>query len=232
MLVVLAHRLDEIATDLVKRWPDARLMTPRDLARPGWSHSHGGVQEERAVLDGAIVPVGEVSVVYTRLSGVTENDLPMIAPDDRRYVAAEMTAFLLSWLSSLACPVVNRPSPLGLAGPNLRPEAWVTLACGEGIPVRSVSRGTDGYQESDLRDSIHVTVVGARWIGEATDELGDRAVRLARAAGVDILTAFFDPTQPGSPLVIAEPFLDLRSDGVADALLEYLSHPSRAEMPR
>jgi hypothetical protein len=232
MLVVLAHWLDEIASDLVKQWPDARLMTPRDLSLPGWSHSHRGVQEERAVLGGAIVPGSEISAVYTRLSGVTENDLPMIVTDDRRYVAAEMTAFLLSWLSSLACPVVNRPSPLGLAGPNFRPEAWVALACGEGIPARPVSRGTHGYQEPDLCHSIHVTVVGTRWIGEATDELGARALRLARAAGVHIMTAVFDPTQPGSPLVMAEPFPDLRSDGVADALLEYLSDPSRPEMPR
>ena len=31
---------------------------------------------------------------------------------------------LLSWLSQLNCPVVNRPTPLCLSGPNRRPEQW------------------------------------------------------------------------------------------------------------
>jgi hypothetical protein len=162
---------------------------------------------------------------------VTGNDLPMIAADDRSYVAAEMTAFLLSWLSSLACPVVNRPSPLGLAGPNLRPETWIALACRQGIPVQPVRRGPDGYQPADLGGSLQLNVVGPRWIGEAPDELGARAVRLARAAGVDLMTAVFDPTAAGSPLVLAEPFPEVRSDGVADALLEHLSRPARPRTP-
>lgn len=228
MLVVLARQEDEIASDLVRRWPDARLMTPRDLSTRGWSHSHRGEREEQAVIGGELVTAVEISAVYTRLDGVTENDLPTIVKDDRRYVAAEMTAFLLSWLSRLTCPVVNRPSPLGLAGPNLRWEAWISRAGDAGIPVRPVSRGSDGYQESELQDPLTLSVVGLRAIGQASSELKSRAVRLAYATGVVLMTAVFDLTQPSLPLVTAGPFVDIQSDGVAEAVLEHLLEHSRA----
>jgi hypothetical protein len=230
MLVILTHQADEIASDLASRWPDTRLMTPRDLSTRGWSHSHRGEREEQAVVGGEVVPVGEISAVYTRLHGVTENDLPSIVKDDRRYVAAEMTAFLLSWLSSLTCPVVNRPSPLGLAGPNLRWEAWISRASGAGIPVRPVSRGSDGYRESELQDPLTLSVVGSRTIGQATNELKSSAVRLAHAAGVVLMTAVFDRAQPSLPLVTAGPFVDIRSDGVGEAVLHHLLDHSRAQV--
>lgn len=40
----------------------------------------------------------------------------------------EMFALLLSWLSNPGCPVINRPSPMALAGSTYRPSVWHRLA--------------------------------------------------------------------------------------------------------
>ncbi len=56
------------------------------------------------------------------------------------YVSAEMTAFLLSWLSGLDCPILNRPTPNCLSGPGWRQEQWIHLAARLGIPVDPVQR--------------------------------------------------------------------------------------------
>lgn len=175
-------------------------------------------------MDGASVPVGEFTAVVTRLVCVTEQDLVSIVPHDRAYVAAEMTAFLLAWLSSLPCPVVNRPSPHGLAGPNHRPETWLALAAEVAIPVRPLRRDRHGYGKPDgagARDEV--TVVGERALGGTSARARERAVRLAQHAGVDLMVAGFDAGGPDEPLLDAHVWPDLGRADVADALLELLT---------
>jgi len=38
---------------------------------------------------------------------------------------------------------------------------------------------------------VFVTVIGDRWFGDASAALGEQALRLARGAGVDLMTARF-----------------------------------------
>jgi len=101
----------------------------------GWRQSLGGVDGDAAVVEGKRVPQKEITGVLTRLPCVFEQELVDITPDDRRYVAAEMTAFLLFWLSRLKCPVLNRPTPTCLSGPYWRREKWIHVAARVGIPV-------------------------------------------------------------------------------------------------
>jgi hypothetical protein len=223
MIVVLAHRRDPSAEELVSWWPKSRLMTPRDLSTRGWSHGLSGTVPRLAVIGGEIRPVEEIEAVYTRLTVLTDDDVPGIVVADRTYVAKEMTAFLLSWLSSLPCPVVNRPSPLGLAGPNLRREAWVRLAHQAGMPAIPVARGADGYEELETKSYMAIAVVGRRALGCVPDDLRDRALRLAGAAGLELMTALFDMTRTDRPLIVAEPWVDTRSPLVADATYAYLT---------
>src|SRR5229473_654434 len=118
MLVVLAHRYDQEARELVSRWSasGACLLTSADLSCKGWRHSSEESAASTALVSGRVVHVDQISGVLTLLPGVFEEELVDIVPSDRSYVAAEMTAFLLCWLSTLQCPVLNRPTPTCLSG--------------------------------------------------------------------------------------------------------------------
>jgi hypothetical protein len=231
VLIVVANCADSIARDLVRQWAGdgARLLTPADLSTVGWRDYAGGNREVRspdmAVVDGTPVPVEDIRAVLTRLPAVFENEVGGIMPEDRAYVAAEMTAFLLSWLSSLRCPVLNRPSSLGLCGPTWRLERWVLTAARIGIPVRPVRRRPDppGYflGEGDW-DVVTLSVVGERVLGEAAPILLNRARSLAREAGAELLAVRFDGPHADARFLSADVWPDLGRTEVADAVLEYL----------
>ena len=147
MLVILANCGNRSAELLAERWSHlgARLLTPSDLSLEGWRVAYG-TDDRRldrwstAVVGGEVVPTDQITGVLTRLPAVFEHELMTVVPEDRAYVAAEMTAFLLAWLTQLPCPVLNRPTATGLSGPNWRRERWVAVAAQLGIPARSVRR--------------------------------------------------------------------------------------------
>lgn len=228
MLVIVASRRDPEARTLVARWAEHRavLLTCEELSLPGWRHHLDGRAEDVAVLGGRPRPVGEIRGVLVRWPAIFDAELLQIVEEDRQYVAAEMTAFLRSWLRSLPCPVVNRPSACSLVGPAWRPEQWVRIAARLRIPVHPVRRRVrppaepSSDQETIL--SQRVTVVGERWFGEVDPILGARAVRLARAAGVELLTAHFTRRGPAGRLITADLMPELADGAVADAVAELL----------
>jgi hypothetical protein len=168
MIVILASRHDAPARALAARWADqdAALLTPRGLSAAGWRHHLGSPEDSAAVVGGRTLPVADIKGVVTRLWSVGEADLPHVVPEDREYVAVEMSAFLTSWLSSLECPVLNRPTATCLAGPNWRAEEWTHRAARLGIPVRPVERRSalgDAAQPAPPAEELaSVTVVGER----------------------------------------------------------------------
>ena len=248
MLVVVASRHDEVARVFAERHATdgVALLTPADLSRPGWRLSLGAGGWEldgTAVIAGRLVRSAEVSAVLTRLPRVPAAELTPIVPADRRYVAAETTAFLLAWLSALPCPVLNRPTPACLAGPNWWPERWVHLATRLGVPTRAARCGStnatrdagegaeEGYPDPARPriDSplVTVTVVGRRCLGPAVDRLAASARRLAAAAGADLLAVHFDGAEPDSRFVAADLWLDVSSPVVAEAVLAHLTGADR-----
>jgi hypothetical protein len=219
MLVVLAHPRDTAARALVDRWRsrDARLMVPGDLSVPGWRH-HVGVQgDEWFVANGERLRADALRGVVTRLPAVRGQDLLHIAVEDREYVAAEMDAFLASWLMRLRCPVLNRPVATSLMGPNRSRERWLLLGAGAGL--RPVARRAFAPGAAPALATAAVTVVGRRWIGAVAPELGAQALRLAERAGVELLTVQFDATDPDAAFVCADLAIDVSAEEVADALL-------------
>src|SRR6266545_2541670 len=117
-IVVLASAADQVAFTLHDRLSrsDVAVLTPRDLSRPGWFY-RPGTRGSALVADGEEFGSEEIAALVTRLPWVSEFELPQIVEGDRAYVASEMGAFLIAWLSELACPVANRPSPSCLCGP-------------------------------------------------------------------------------------------------------------------
>jgi hypothetical protein len=226
LIVIVASRLDQGARMLAARPGTDRiaLLTCEDLSVPGWRHYVAAAGTPVAVIDGREVPVEEITGVVTCLPNVSELELLHIVPSDRAYVAAEMTAFLLSWLSALGCPVLNRPSPTCLSGPYWRPEQWARLASQAGMRVQPVHRRVALAlgAEPAVTQGVTVTVIGERCLGRADSTTLTGARRLARAANVELLTIRVSGPEPGATFLGAAPWPDLTCQETADALLEYL----------
>jgi hypothetical protein len=150
---------------------------------------------------------------------VPATELDHVTAEDRAYVSSEMTAFLLAWLSSLPCPVLNRPTPSGLCGPGWRIEQWIHLAAGLGIPVKSVRRSTSGTAVDQTQGGISVTIVGRECLGTVDPALADYSRRLATAADVDLLEVRYTSAGPDARLQGVCLWPDVARPEVAGALL-------------
>jgi hypothetical protein len=85
---------------------------------------------------------------------------------DREYAVMEMHAFLLSWLSSLKCVVINRPNPRSLGGAIRGPAEWLLLAGRAGLTARGMR-----FTSSARRFPLHqyeslIPTEGAGLVGE------------------------------------------------------------------
>jgi hypothetical protein len=214
------------------------MLTCEGLSLAGWRHDSAAPEHGVAVLGGERVPVREIQAVFTRLFAVTESELPHILPEERAYVASEMNAFLLAWLSALRCPVFNRPTPLSLAGPSWSQQQWLCEAARAGLPIRArrcIARTfraelAEGPMPAELAADEPASF-SAAWVGvrclpsngaQAVDESIRRGMRrLAQAANVELLSASFVHQADGLRLSAASPWLDLEQAGVADALLAH-----------
>jgi hypothetical protein len=165
-----------------------------------------------------VIPEREITGVLTRTPWVTRHELPQIEEADRDYVAAEIYAFLLSWLASLNCPVVNRPMPGRLAGPSWAERQWLAAAGSAGLKVSP--------RTGELRGRVVVvTVVGRQCFGEASPELHAGSLRLAALAQVELLGVHFDGSDSDALFVGANPFPPLDDIRVQNALFALLQKP-------
>lgn len=226
MLVIVASRYDRHAQMLVSRHGEARLLTSEDLSSRGWRFELGGSGDSFAVIGGEVVNRRDVEGVLTRLPCVFAGDLLNIVPEDRGYVAAEMTAFLAAWLSNLKCSVLNRPTPLCLSGPFLRREKWVHIAAHLGIPVVPVNRhaptSVDETTSPASPGLVSVSLVGEACVGEADERLASQTRALAHSVRVNLLRARFTSPAEGSLFVDADYWADISNPEIAAAILRYL----------
>jgi hypothetical protein len=229
MIVIVANRWDQTPQAMVSRWGehDVGVVTAGDLSLAGWRQHLHGIDQDAAVVGRKLVPQKEITGVLTLLPCVFEQDLVDIAPEDRGYVAAEMTAFLLFWLSRLQyqCPVLNRPTASCLSGPNWRREQWIHAAARAGIPVKSLRRhaALSAFANEEAEpSSATVTVVGRRIFGDVEPDLHRQARRLADLAGVELLSVRFSGPERGASFVSADSSLDFSDEALADEVLAYL----------
>ena len=234
VIVIFASRYDLSSRPLAAQWSahDARLLTCDDLSVAGWRHYlNSDLNSENAstaVVDGKIVATEDISAVLIRWPGVFEQELTYIQVADRGYVAREMMAFLVSWLSGLKCPVINCPTPVNLSGPAWRLEQWTYTAANLGIPVRKAVRQVTHKRElnenSKLESQVSVSVVGDRCFGKVDESLLDQSRRLAVAAGVSLVGVSFSGPEAGSFFTGAD-LLPQLSEETADAVLDLLIRP-------
>jgi hypothetical protein len=223
--VVLASRYDKAAQRLVERWAahGGCLLTCSDLSTAGWSYHLADRLSATAVIGGRKVSVEEIQGVVTRLPWVTEHELVSIAPIDRAYVAAEMSAFLAFWLSDLNCPVLNRPLPGSLNGPPWRREQWMFAAKRVGMRVvperRQLSFKSGGLPPEQLAAST-VTVVGERCLGQVEGILLEQSRKLAEAANVELLNVQFSDVNSDAAFLNATVYPEFNIE-TADAVLQF-----------
>lgn len=227
MIVIFASRFDKSASSLAERWKtyDASLLTCDDLSVAGWRHCLNSEDTQFAVISGQIVEADDIHAILIRWPGVFAQELIQIAAHDRDYVASEMMAFLVSWFSSLPCPVINKPTPVNLTGPAWRLEQWTYAAAQLGIPVnparRHVSRDAVNLEPATKPAAATVTVVGDSCFGTVEPPLLEQSRQLARAADVSVLKVGFSGPEAGSVLVGVDLVPDL-TDETTDAVLELL----------
>ena len=179
--LILASGADMVARRLVSRWASfgARLLVPRDFSERGWQYQLAAKGPSQLVAGERRFVSSQIGGVLVRLPRISANELRHIAAADREYVASEVTAFLAVWLSSLSCPVLNRPAPDCLFGSNWRPEQWVRLAAQAGLVVRPARRqvsATAVRSKTQKGYVVTLTVVANRCFGTADKKLsGARA---------------------------------------------------------
>jgi hypothetical protein len=225
VILIVAAAADAAATTLAQTWhrADARCLRPADLSMPGWRHFVGAKETCGAVVvGGSVEPESAVTGVLTRTSWISPYELPVIAEAYRSYAATEMSAFLLSWLSSLNCPVVNRPTPGCLAGPPWRTSQWMAAAAMAGLKVPDLRQMREPHS-----NTVQLTVVGTRCFGTAAPELHAATLRLAALATTELLGVVFEGDQADAIFLGATAFPSLDSEEIQEALLGVLSGHAR-----
>ena len=178
------------------------------------------------MVGGQTIATDQIRGVLTRLPAVTETEIPHIVPSDRAYVAAEMTAFLSGWLTSLKCPLLNRPTATFLLGPDWSAQGWILAASQLGISVQPLDQevrlGLPAAAQKTTGE-IAVTVIGDRTLGDADSHLHTQAKRLAAFAKVNLLTARFSRDTATAALVGVDLWADITQPAIATAIWNYLT---------
>lgn len=247
MWLVLADTGDDAAAWAAEGLPQRgvhplRLVSGYELAMSTiWDHrmDQSGARTELRFSDGRAVDDTRLRGVVNRLSG-----FPMppagVSAGDGEYAACESNALLLSWLVSLRCPVLNRPSPASGPGGYRSVGAWRQLAhrAGLGIlpliqsdisdPGENGSEGDAGRQRTVFAAAGHLVPGGDRdgdedWDWDEATEAG--CARLSRLAGHAVLAIqfacrpgraplFCSATQQGDLRLGGSPLLDLLADAL------------------
>jgi len=190
------------------------ILEPAGLSVAGWSHNPENPREDRLVVAGEIHSAGRLTAVITALDAVEPFDLPHVRTEDRGFVASEMTAFLRSWLLTLACPVLDRPTTLALSGAAGDRAVWSKAAAAAGV--------TDSQAIPVPRRRTHaITVVAGQVVGPAPEPAAARALSLAHAAQVTAarLTLTDDAHEPA--LCGAAPWWRAPNRAALQALLDH-----------
>ncbi|MFL6602564.1 MAG: hypothetical protein ACJ8R9_14690 [Steroidobacteraceae bacterium] len=218
MWLILGSSLDDEPRRLAEQWAccdvSVEVVTPADLSRPGWRLRIGRPVDLQAGLRSQVVRGDDIRAVVNLLPWVSVHDLPHIDPDDREYVANEVAAFLLAWLSELDRPMIDRPTPLSLAGCGRWPAQWAALAKQVGIHADT--------QWSGPRAEVTVLQGRAVACSHSDKGLAGAAEEIARAGRRSLVTLYFAAGQREPVLIGAAIRPAAGSPAVAEKLFEWL----------
>ena len=226
--LLLAHREDKRLMQLLLlrcAREDVRVVTPADLSRAGWVHDPHAPQADRMALGDAIFGTDHISAVVTALDFVYPADLPHVHPEDQAFVAAEMTAFLRSWLRCLPCPVIDPPTSSELSGRAGDPSVW-----SEAVGQTHVRDGR--WAPWPQLKGVSIAVVAGHAIAGTSDTATVRiAERLTAAAGVGAAYFTFLDDGHAPALVNALPWWRRPTVATLSAIIEYAGAAQNTSPP-
>ncbi|NJL52654.1 MAG: hypothetical protein HC930_11315 [Hydrococcus sp. SU_1_0] len=218
MWLILSEKTDIAALWVYQGLKDRGLsplewITPQSLTpNVQWDHRLGeqGKNIQITLADGRKIDNETIQGVINRLVSVPFEWQILTHPDDREYAIQELTAFYISWLYALPCPMLNRPTPQGLSGQWRHPSEWFWLAAQAGLPTLPYRQNSDSTKNqsnwsielTSYASSVHtVFVVGERVLGVPfASPMRSPCQRLARLSGTQFLGIDFaiTPTKIGS----------------------------------
>ena len=209
---------------LRERLPDLRLVTAEEISSASkWEHrldSHGAVVTRAVLPDGSGIDGECIDGVLNRLMSPCPVHVLQSTSADREYALGEYTAFFLSWLNGLRCPVIGRATPQGLCGRWRQPLEWVVIAQRSGMEAR-----VEAFDESwtglaspgaGLQMPGVTVIVAFGKVFSMLDipsAVSHACQRFAVAADCDILGLEFATGRGWGPLVGVTPVPDLRLGG-------------------
>ncbi len=232
MWLVLADRADEAALwaylGLKRRVLDPlEFVMPEELAAGARFHqflSAGGDGSAVELRDGRRLEGSRLRGVLNRLAALPE---PPPASPDSGYISNEYSAWLMSWLAGLACPVLSPPGCGMLCGDYRSDVEWRVLAAEAGLdfePLRVGSEEDAVPGESPLHTVFVVN--GETIAGNAPEQVRSGCARLAELAGAPLLGLDFESGSGGWLFRGASPLPDLRAGGAP--LLDSLARALRS----
>jgi hypothetical protein len=250
MWLILCSAQDAVA-DWARRGLASRGLAPLEVvyaeALPyslRWEHRIGeaGAYVGFELRDGRRVTSDCLNGVLNRLTHVPTQHLSMLP--DLEYISQEMTAFSMSWLYALPCPVLNRPTAQGLCGPWLHVSEWVVLAARAGLPTPVYRHGGGDYIDETKTERTlfpHGTTTGAIVCGGRVfgphafpREIEEGCVRLSALVSMPLLGVEFGRGESGEwQFASATPLPDLSAGGepLLDALAEELGASKTNDSP-
>lgn len=199
----------------------SRVLVPEMLSVPGRDHDPDRSDHDRMVIDGRVRSACPLTGVVTGLDAVQPGDLPHVAAGDRAFVAAEMTAFLRVWLTTLPCPVVDPPTAIALSGPAGESATWSAAATELGVAHRRAAPFSPARATT-------VTVIHNGIIGPVpAPAIAAAALALTRTARVTAARLTFAEEPDGPVLLGALPWWNFPSPLVLRAILTYLPREER-----
>jgi hypothetical protein len=210
LILVISNLANEAANDLALMLPHGTttVVTASDFHQSFRAAiSVGDFSSSEITLGGARITAGEISGIVSTIPGFLPQEFYYIEPADREYVCAEMTAFLIYFLSELACKKLNPPSPRSLCGLGLNRIEWLTAAAGCGVPIWPVHTkngvslpvgDTQGVQQ------VTTTIIGETVLGgDVPEKIGGYLRALAKTFVLPYLScAFVSP--PGGDYLLAD----------------------------
>ncbi len=197
------------------------------------------VWEHRVGVDGAAIritlPTGDtvssadIKGVLNRISTPALAHTRHAVKADGDYANSELTAFYLSWLHALPCPVLNRATPQGLCGRWRHNSEWVALAAAAGLQVLpyrqscqdAEGRGYEPLMASDGKGKSVIVLNGKLFGAEVSQETERSCIRLAEMAGMDAMGITLAATSAGTHVFAGASTLPVLELG-GTPLLEHL----------
>jgi hypothetical protein len=232
MILVLASAVNEDARTFASELAcvtAASVLTCRDLAEEPSDFRHPDFHASSLTVAGRKIAVQEIDGIVNLLPTVLPDELFFYPPEEREYQAAEFQALLTFFLSALACPVVNRPSPQSLNGPCSSAIAWRCFARREGLAVAPIKLDTDDiqhfFESRRPEQTFEVTCLGGSLITSSGTDADRMTVELSKKAKVEYLRAIFEDCEDGPRLLTASGIPDIRNAGTRRALAGYFGRP-------